>query len=199
MKIDLKVIVVLVLIIAITIWAVNAIRPRSFSGDHLTFAPGSGTVTITNPSDTSIAVLLTGSGSRTYNLTSNIDGVSGRSTREGSGRSATQSFAFELPPGSSEFSIENGVDTIFAADTDTQLSATVQPLSASATRNSIIVLILAIAGSLYYISSSMNHRWIGVLRGEAPVEFAPLPKPAYDAAHGRPSKGFGDNITRKSY
>jgi hypothetical protein len=199
MKLNRQALMVLVLIIAITIWAVNLIRPRSYSDNQLNFAVGSGTVTINNPSDEPVPVLLSGISSRTFSLTSNIEGVSGRSTREGGGRTATQLFAFELPAGSSEFTVENGTEVTFIADTATQLTATVQPVSVGTTRNTIIALIIAIAGSLYYISSTMNHGWIAQLRGITPVEAAPLPVLSNAAdAHGRPMKSFGDNISRKS-
>jgi hypothetical protein len=107
-----------------------------------------------------------------------------------------QVFTFDLPVGSSEFSIENGTDVTFTADANSQLTATVMPLSASTTRNTIIALLVAIAGSLYYISSTMNHSWIGMLRGEMPVQ--PVPVGTSDGGHGKPIKSFGDNISRKS-
>jgi hypothetical protein len=113
MNIDRKALVALVLLIVIIIWAVNLIRPRNYSGDHLSFAVGGGTVLIDNPSSESVPVLLSGTGSRAYNLTSSIEGVSGRSTREGSGRTASQVFTFELPSGTSEFVVANGTNVTF--------------------------------------------------------------------------------------
>src|SRR5688572_21865076 len=160
MKLNRQALMVLVLMIAISIWSVNLIRPRNYSDNPLNFAVGSGTVTINNPSDEPVPVLLSGISSRSFSLTSNIEGVSGRSTREGAGRTATQLFPFELPAGSSEFAVENGTEVTFIADTATQLTANVQPVSAGTTRNTIIALIIAIAGSLYYISSTVNHGWI---------------------------------------
>jgi hypothetical protein len=199
MKIDFKVLVVLVLVLAISIWTINLLRPRNYTGDHLSFEVGSGTVTVTNPADTGTAAQVVGTGSRFFDISSNIAGVSGRSTREGSGRTSTQVFAFELPSGESEFSIEKGVDVVFSAATDTQLTVTVMPLSASGTRNAIIALLVAIVGSLYYISSTMSHSWIGKLRGEVPAVIPPLPLNLNKGGgHGQPIKSFGDNISRKS-
>ena len=199
MKLNRQALIAIVLLVVICIWAVNLIRPRNYSGGNLSFAVGSGTVTINNPSSESVPVQLRGTSSRTYNLTSNIAGVAGRSTREGNGRTATQLFAFELPSGSSEFAIENGTDVIFTADTDTQLTATVQPVSASTTRNTIIALIVATIGSLYYLSSTMNHRWIDMLRARMSPQVEPVPVLIGDTdAHGRPTRSFGDNISRKS-
>jgi hypothetical protein len=198
MKLNTQALMVLVLMIAVSIWAVNLIRPRNYSGNQLNFPVGSGTVTVNNPSDAPVPVLLSGISTRTYNLTSSIEGVAGRSTREGNGRAATQLFAFELPAGSSEFAVEHGTEVTFIADTLTQLTANVQPVGAGTTRNTIIALIVAIAGSLYYISSTMNHGWLAQLRGITPVEVAPLPVLSNAAdAHGRPMRSFGDNISRK--
>ena len=199
MKVKRQALIVLVLMVAISIWVVNLVRPRTYSGDQLSFEVGSGTVTIDNPSSEAIPVQLNGAGSRSYTVSSTIDEVSGRSTREGSGRNATQLFAFELPSGSSAFTIERGTAVTFTADTEMRLTATVRPLSAGTTRNTLLTLIVAVAGSLYYISSTMQHRWIAGLRGEIPPQTQPVPAGKSDAStHGQPMKSFGDNISRKT-
>lgn len=198
MKFDIKALIVLVLIIVISIWTINLLRPRNYSDTELTFAIGGGTVTITNPGDAAIAAEVRGTTSRAFTFSSSIEGAAGaagRSTREGSGRTTVQLFTFELPSGRSDFSVENGTELVFNTSSTNTLTATVQPFSAGTTRNLIIALLVAIAGSLYYISSTMNHTWIGMLRGETPV-VAPVVDNEI-VAHGTPRKSFGDNISRK--
>jgi len=169
MKINLKVLVALVLIVAVGYWAANSLLPRSYSGSALDFGVGSGTVTVTNPSTGPIpAQFITGSGS--FRVASTVEGLSGNSTRQGSGSNATYVFDLELPPGESEFTVTRGRSVNFVADTEANLEATVQPVSASTARTTLIVTAVVVLGALFYIVRITKHRWINLLRRrETPV------------------------------
>lgn len=122
-----KVLFTFAIIIGAIFWAVNTVRPHSFDGTGLNFSVGDGTVSVTNPSEQTASVQLLGSGSRSFRVSSTIEGVSGSSTRQGSGSSSTHLFEFELPSGTSEFTITRGTDVNFIANTATMLQATVNP------------------------------------------------------------------------
>jgi hypothetical protein len=90
--------------------------------------------------------------------------MAGSSTRDRDDNSSVYTFAFALPPGVSEFTIARSADVKFMADTETQLQARVNPLSADSTRTTIIVAAVVILGVLFYASNAIGHRWINVFR-----------------------------------
>lgn len=194
MKFNWKVLIALVAIVGVSYLAVNMILPRSYSGSDLNFETGSGTVTVTNPSTESIPVQLV-TNARSFRVTSSVKGLSGSSTRLGTGNSATYSFEFELPPGKSELTIANGRDVTFVANTETNLKATVQPVSASTARTTLIVTAVVVLAMLFYISNTTHHRWIGILRGQkmAIPELKPAVAGSVVGGQGRPVRSYGDN------
>ena len=161
-----KVLLAFVIIIGTILWAVNTVLPRSFDGTGLNFSVGSGTVSVTNASEQPIAVQLVGSGSRTFRVSSTIEGVSGSSTRQGSGSSSSHLFEFELPLGTSEFTISRGTDVNFVANTATALQATVNPVSGGTVNLILIATIVVVFGSLFYASNATEHYWISWLRSQ---------------------------------
>ena len=172
MKINWRVLVAIALIIGALVWMVDSLRPRSYGGENLRFGVGSGPVTVTNLSDESIPVQLVGTGTRSYTVSSSIEGVSGSSTREGSGRNLTHLFSFMLPSGVSEFVVARGADVNFVADTSNNLEAIVQPLGATEARTALIIGVVVILGSLFYISRLNGHRWMSAMRRQEAVEQA---------------------------
>src|SRR5688572_15861191 len=54
MKINWKVLVAIVVIVAAVIWAVDSIRSRTYEGSALNTSVGHGPVTVINPSDESV-------------------------------------------------------------------------------------------------------------------------------------------------
>lgn len=171
MKNGLKVLIGLALIVAVSYWAVNSVLPRSYEGSDLSFQAGGGPVTVTNPSSEAIPAQLVGK-SRSFSVVSAIEGLSGTSKRQGSGASATYTIEFQLPPGESEFTITRGSNVNFVADTETKLEATVQPLSPSSLRTTLIVTAVVVVGTLFYISRITKHRWINRFRRQA----TPIPE-----------------------
>lgn len=164
MKFNWKVLVAFVVLLGVSFWGIDSLRTRAYSGTNLNFDVGSGPVTMMNPSDAALPVQLTGTGTRSFSVTSATQGVSGSSTRQGSGRNTTQLFEFDLPPGVSEFTVTRGSEVMFAGSADTPLEATVQPLNAANSQTTLIVTVIVILGALFYLSRATEHRWISRLR-----------------------------------
>lgn len=159
-----KIVLAFVVIAGVAFWAVDAVRSRSYSGTNLSFDTAGGIITITNLSDEPAVAQFIGSGSRTFRVSSTIDGVSGSSTRVGTGSTQTQQFEFVLPPGTSEFTVSGGTDVRFVADTATELQATVNPMSSESRRTTLIAAAVVVFGSLFYASNVTRHQWIKSLR-----------------------------------
>src|SRR5689334_15598842 len=117
MKLNLKVIIAIVVIIGATVWAVDSVRSRSYSGTAFTFSVGHGAVTLVNSSDAAVPVQLVGTGSRSFTVATSMDGVAGTSERVGTGRTTTQLFEFSPLPGSTNFTVTGGTDVNFNAAT----------------------------------------------------------------------------------
>lgn len=164
MKFNWRVIVAFVVLAGVIFWGANSILTRSYNGTDLNFGVGSGPVTVTNPSDQSLPVQLVSSRPGTFRVLSTIEGMSGSSTRQGSGRNATQFFEFDLPSGVSGFSVARGAEITFVANADTPLEATVQPLNAENSQTTLIATVVVILGALFYISRTTGHNWISRFR-----------------------------------
>lgn len=192
----LKIIVALVVIVGALVWAVGSLQTRSYSGSNLNFVIGQGAVTVTNPDEQPVSLQLVSAGSRVFSVSSSIAGVSGPSVKQGTGSTTTQLFEFASPSGVSAFTVVRGTNVSLVTPDTTKLNVSVQSLSESDARTTTIIAIIAIAGGLYYISRTTNHRWIARLRGQA----APIPaaKPAAVSAmsgQGAELRAYGDNRT----
>ena len=170
MKINWKIVVAVGVLIAAIILGISSLRPALHNGSDLNIAVGNGSVTITNPSDLSLPAKLVGRSS--FTVSSSIEDVSGRSTLQGSGNNTTQELVFMVPPGVSEFTVVRGAEVSFVAVTDTPLEVAVQPFNTTDTRIRLIVTVIAILGSLFYLSSSNDHRWISAARRKKSVDQA---------------------------
>ena len=193
----IKVVAAVVVIIRIVFWVINSVLPQSYNGTDLNFAVKGGTVVVTNPSDASIPVQFSDTGTRNFRVSSDIEDVSGSSTRDGNGNSAIQSFDIELPAGTSEFTISRGTNVTFVASTPVELDVTVNSMLPDASRNTIIAAIVAIIGILFYASRVMDHSWIHMLTNKKPIpqDTKPDPNPVLPTAQGRAARSFGDNRT----
>jgi len=198
----LKVVLAFVVIIGVIFWAVDSVRSRSYSGTDLSFGTGGGTITITNLSDDAAAAQFISSGSRTFRVSSSIEEVSGASTRVGTGSTRTYQFDFELPSGTSDFTISGGSDVRFMADTDAELQATVNPMSSESRRTTLIAAVVVVFGALFYASNATGHQWISSLRhkvlpshpdtSKQDTETTPVDM---DGGQGRAARPYGDNRT----
>ena len=196
MKINWKILFVLVLVVGVVYWAISSTQVNAYSGTNLTFAVGGGPVTMTNPSDEAVAVQLIGTGNRSFSVTSTIDEVSGASIREGTGSDRTNVFAFDLPPGISTFTVSRGQNVNFGTTTETRLAAVVESMKGDEVRTIMIVAAVIVLGALFYISHTTGHQWISLLRRqktETPVpEAEPVVKPA-TGGQGHSTRSYGDN------
>jgi hypothetical protein len=201
MKIKWKALVALAVIALALFWAVDTVRSRYYSGTDLNFGIGSGTVTLTNPSDEAVPVQLVGTGTRAFTVSSTMDGVSGSSTRQGTGRNTTQLFEFQVPSGVSEFTVARGTTVSLVANTATNLEAMVQPSTESESRTVIIVAAVVVLGALFYISRMYSHRWFGPMRRRADAKEAAkvlAEQAAAEHGQGHAMRAYGDNRAKIS-
>ncbi len=170
MKLNWKVLIAIVVLVGATIWGVNSLRTYSYSGTDLNFGVGGGPVTVTNPSVVPVPVQLVSS--RAFRVSSSIANVSGRSTTQGSGRGATQLFELAVPFGVSELVVTGDTNINFVASTNTLLDVVVQPLNAENSRTTLILAVVAVLGSLFFLSSTNDHRWISAARRKKALTIA---------------------------
>lgn len=161
-----KIVLAFMVIVGVIFWAVDSVRSRSYSGANLSFDVAGGLISVTNPSEQSVAAQFKDTGFRAFEVSSSIEGVTGSSIREGSGNTRIQQFAFDLPPGTSEFTISRGTNVSFAANTGTELQATMNPMSSEASRNTFVAAVVVVFGVLFYISNITQHQLMRGLRSK---------------------------------
>lgn len=194
MKFNLKAFIALIVIVGTIFWAVNSLRANSYNGSNLTFNVGGGAITITNPSTETIPVQLVSTRSTMFSVSSETEGVTGRSIRQGSGRGATQLYEFGLPPGVTELTVGRNADVSFVSNSDTRLEATVQESNTDQVSTILIVTGVVVLGGLYYISHTYEHQWLRRLRGQK--QYVPVVKPVNEeGGQGKALKAYGDNRT----
>lgn len=196
----IKVIGACVLMVGVIFWAVDSLRTRSYSGTDLNFSIGSGPVTVTNSSGEPVAVQLISHDSRAFEIGSTSEGLlPGVSTREGTGRTATQFYDVSVPTGVSEFILKRGTNVAFVSNTGTSLSAAVQPTSSGQSSAVLIGAAVVMLGLLFYISSTNGHTWIKGLLGRVtpPPVLVPVPE-VQVGSQGRAIRSYGDNRAEKS-
>jgi hypothetical protein len=196
MKFNWKVVIALGLVVVAAFWMVSSVLTRSYGGTNLSVDVGSGTVTVTNPSDAAVPVQLVGTGTRPFAISNTIEGVTGSSKRDGTGSTARQLFEFELPAGTNTFAVVRGSNVKLVADS--RLEGTVEPLSQSDARTTLIVGAIVILGLLYFASSTTEHRWMSSLRRKPAAVAAPVTLSAEDksktsgANRGRDGRAYSD-------
>jgi preprotein translocase subunit SecE len=163
-KINWRVLIAVVVIMGALLWAVNTVRPQSYTGTNLNVGIGNGAVTVTNHSDTAVPAQLLGSGSRSFSVSSTTEGVFGSSTRTGSGGNFTQLFNLVLPPGVAMFTVAGGTSVTFLANATPRLEVTVQPVNESEARTTLAVAVVVILAALFYLSHTNGHRWLSASR-----------------------------------
>lgn len=195
MKIYLRIFVALVLIVGTLFWAVNSVRSLSYSGTDLKLDVGAGAVTVTNPSEIQVPVQLVSPGTRVFSVTSTIDGVSGSSTTQGTGRDRTQLFEFVLPFGVSQFTVTRGTNVSLVANAGNNIQVTVQPLLENDARTTAIVAAVVTLAALFYISRTTNHRWIPILGRKLASDRAAKLASLVSVPSGQGSvmRAYGDN------
>jgi hypothetical protein len=174
-KIILRMLIALVVIAGVAFWAFDSVRERNYSGSALSFPVGSGSVVITNSAQEPVSAGLSTAGSRgAFAVVINDNsGLSTRSTREGSGNNTRNVVALELQPGTTDLRVTHGAGgsgvVTVTIDANHTMTAVVSPQSILEARATLALAAVVILGTLYYISRTYKHRWIGWLRQRSPV------------------------------
>ncbi len=168
MKINWKVLIPSILVLVALFWTVDSVRPRVYSGTHLNVSIGDGTVTLTNATSNPVPAQLVGTGTNTFSVSSNTAGLYGSSVRQtDSSNVIAQVFAFTVPVGISTFDITRGSHVTFVGDPALSLTISVEPLNSGDATLTILVGLLVILGSLFYISRQTQHSWLKRFRHQA--------------------------------
>ena len=165
MKNILVVTLALVAIIGISYWSFDILRQRTFIGENLFFEVGNGyDISLTNPSDRPVPVEMRAAGQTPFRITIPALDLNASSSLQGSRPDLYESVAFNLPPGQVTIHVKRGSDIWFVSDSDAALHAVVTPLSVEDVQFTITFAGSIILIALYFISSTMQHRWVGMLR-----------------------------------
>lgn len=196
MKFNWKILVGIVVLVGAIFWGVDSVRTRSYSGNDLNFSVGSGPVTVTNSTDAPVPAQFASTGTRPFSVTSASDSISGSSTREGTGRTAAQLFAFDVPPGVTELTVvSRGTAVNFVADTSSRLDVVVQPLIQNDAQTTMIVAVVVALGALFFVSRATGHRWVKrFMPAKAVVPVVPptVATPAGNPNVGRDGRMYSD-------
>ncbi len=202
MKINWKILIAAALMVIVAVWAVDSLRPRSYSGTDLNFAVGRGTITVNNPSDTALPVQLTGTGTRIFTVQSQDEALRGSSARQGSGRNVNQLLDFTLPTGLSTFTIVNGSGVNLVATSTVLLEATVQSMSGSESTTVLAVTVVVLLGAAFYIFRASGRSLTDPLQRRSPVPATmPTVSTGTTGGQGQALRAYGDNradISEKS-
>lgn len=166
----IRVIIAVAVIIGVAFWAINSVIQRSYSGTRLSFEVGSGSVVVTNRGQEPVPVEMRAEGrASTFRIESADLDLRETSKREGTGRDIYHAVSFELPPGQAQINVTRGSKVQFISNGTQRIDAVVTPMDASGVRWTLIFAGLVILAALYYISRTLEHRWIGALRSKLPA------------------------------
>jgi hypothetical protein len=165
----IRVIIALAVIIGVAFWAFNLVRERSYSGSKISFRVGSGSVLVTNRGQEPIPVAMRAAGrTASFRIDSADLGLTETSKSQRSGRDTYHEVSFELPPGQSRINVARGSNVYLYSTSDQRIDAIVTPLRIDRARTTLVWVGFIILAALYYISRTLDHRWIGVLRSKLP-------------------------------
>ena len=198
MKINWRIAAGVIFIIVVGIWMLDSLRLRDYAGGNLNVGIGHGVVTLTNQTDQPIAAQLVSTGSRSFAVSSGVEGLSGTSVRAGTGSATTQTFAFDVPPGVSMFAVPRGTGVSLVTNTSAPLEVTVETQSAGEAQTvraaGIIVMLLA----AYFIYRTVREdQRIAKRRQAIAVDAAkpvvPVTTAAGGANVGRDGRAYSDS------
>jgi hypothetical protein len=195
MKLNWKLLLASVVLLAAVFWMVDSVRTRTYTGTDLSFGVGSGTVSIENTSESPVDVQLVGTGLRSFTVSNRVEELSGTSVREGTGSNSRQVFAFTLPVGITEFMVSRGSNVNLVSSGSSRLQAIVAPLDEGTTRTMMMATLLVVVGALFYMSQSTGHRLVRSLRRTRPLVSIVTESTASveDSSQGRSIRSYGDN------
>lgn len=161
----IRVFLAVVIIAATAVWAVNQVRTRTYSGAQIAFKVGSGSVVVTNRGSDAIPVEMRSPGRTALFRVESADiGLKESSKRRSGGRDAFHAVSFELPPGQAKIDVVRGANVMFVSGSRQRIDAVVTPMSRESMRTTLIFASFVILGALFYISHTLQHRWLHALR-----------------------------------
>ena len=179
MKTKIQMIIAVLVMIGAIYWGYTTARPYHYSGSNIMFPVGGGHAIVNNTSDQPLEIeMRSGERVASFRVASPELGLSQNSKRQGSGREAFHNVIFDIPPGETRVEVASGRDVRMIARGDTRIEARVVPVAASSIRWTLILAGAAFLWALYYMSSAVNHRWIGALRGKGFSGGAQVKQPA---------------------
>lgn len=165
----LRILVALIVIAGVTFWAVNSLRTLTYAGSAIKFSVGNGHVVVNNLGAEPIqADMRTDTKSGAFRVESTDLNLRASSKRVGSGRSAFNVVAFQLPPGESRIDVTRGSNVYFNSPSSQAISAQVVVKGQESRQTILGFTIIVILGALFYISRTVNHRWVAALRNKLP-------------------------------
>ena len=165
----IRVLIGIVIIIAVAYWAFNAVRTRTYSGARLNVEVGDGQITVVNRGSEAVPVQMRTQGrTSTFRVESIELDLRESSSRMGAGREAYQGLAFDIPPGEATINVLRGNSVKFTALSNQPLEAVVNPKSPEGARGTLTFAGVVILGALYFISRTLEHRWLKQLISRIP-------------------------------
>jgi hypothetical protein len=158
-KINIRIVIALVIMVAIVFFAYNSVQSESYSGNELTFNT-SGVITLVNNASDPATVRATSP--RTFTVTTtDTENRTMRATREGTGRTAIYAAEGTIAPGTTELKVTRGGGVDFNIQAaGGALSATVAARDASGNRSIVITALVGCLIILGYISFETQHIWL---------------------------------------
>lgn len=181
MKKVLAIFLALAAIISVSYWAFDTLRPRRHAGENLSFEASRGYLSLTNPSDTPVAVELRSPGHSPFRVKSASLGLrltSHPSTDESRDAGIHQIIRFDLPPGQATLYVSSASSVWFVSNTPALLHATLTPLTTIEVQLTIMAAGAVILMALYVISSATQHRWLHALRERNAAQTLPASAPS---------------------
>ena len=167
----IRIILAVALIIVVSVWAVNQVRERKYSGSQFAFDVGNGSVTVTNRGQESIPVQMRSEGRlATFRVESPEINLRETSKRQTIGGTTYHVVNFELPAGQTTVNVVRGSKVMFVSSSSQRIDAVVSPMNPSGVRSTILFSGLVVLGALYYISRLVEHQWIGKVRMAIPFK-----------------------------
>lgn len=165
----IRVLIGIIIIVAVAYWAVNSVRTRAYSGAGLNVDVGNGQITVVNRNSDPVPVQMRTQGrTSTFRVESIELDLRESSKRMGAGREAYQGLVFDLPPGEATINVLRGAGVRFTTTSDRPLEAVVTPKSPEGVRGTLTFAGFVILGALFYISRTLEHRWLKQLAGRIP-------------------------------
>lgn len=164
-----RVFIALMIIVGVAFCTFNLLQERRYSGSKFAFYVGSGSILVTNRGQESIPVEMRADGwIAAFAIASEEIGLEEMSKRQSNGGNTCHVVSFELPPGEAKIEVIRGSNVYFVSSSNQYIDAVVRPMRARHIRTFLIIAGLALLATPYYISHTLEHRWLGILQYKFP-------------------------------